>query len=69
MHTAFVARKANRLLVLIMINPCFNTLDSTSFVTLYMALTCPILVYGNVVYMAHATKEIGILWNQYSIWL
>ena len=31
-HAALVARKANRILVLI--NRCFNTLDSTSFMTL-----------------------------------
>ena len=33
-HIALVARKANRILALINPWPCFNTLDSTSFMTL-----------------------------------
>ena len=36
--------------ILTLINQCFNTLDSTSFMTLYKMLVCPILEYGNVVY-------------------
>ena len=47
-HTVLAARKAKRILALI--NQCFNTLDSTSFMTLYKTLVCPILEYRNVVY-------------------
>ena len=45
-HTALVARKANRIVALI--NQCFNTLDSTSFMTLYKKLVRPILEYENI---------------------
>ena len=55
-HTALVARKADRILALI--NQCFNTLDSTSFMTLYKTLVCPTIEYGNVVYGPHTIAEI-----------
>ena len=45
---ALVVRKANKILALI--NQCFNTLDSTSFMILTVRHWYFVLEYGNVVY-------------------
>ena len=50
-HTTLVASKVNRILAVI--NQCYDTLESKSFVTLYKTLVHPILEYGNVIYGPH----------------
>ena len=50
-----ILHKANRILALI--NQCFNTLDSKSFIALYKTLVRPILSMG-MSYVVHTTKEI-----------
>ena len=59
MHTALVVSKANRILALI--NWCFDTLDSKSFVTRYKTLVHLILEYGNVICGPHYQGDIIIL--------
>ena len=55
-NTALVARKSNGILALI--HQCYNTLDSTSFMTLYKtSLVCPILECENIAHGAYFQRD------------